>query len=961
MVVAASGRAVRIAGRAREQDLLREALARSVQGSPCTVLVHGEAGVGKTWLVGSVADRSGAAGHAVLLARCLRFGAGASPYLPFVSAFERWLAEGHCAEGLDLAPLYGGEGSASGTGPRVIDRAVARLAEDGPVVLVVDDLQWADVSSMDALAYLIAGRRPQPLALLVTYRDEGIPDGHVLHGWVADMVRMPGVIDMPLTRLSVDETTQQLRDLWGVTPSERLVEEVWTRSAGNALLTELLARDVDPHADELPADLPDALRSALLARWHSLGAPGRAVSQVLAVSGRPVDPTVLAEVAGTTGLRAEVVSAALHEAATAGVVETERVGLVWFRHPLLSEVLYATLLPEEARKLHLAFARALSTGDQGVRAHTDRALHYAGAEMYDESFEDCLLAAGEAQAETALPEAAVLLRQACDLWEHVSPELRSRHGSLPALLAESAQISRLSGDQGGAQEQLERALARVDEAEDPLTAARIVRLAAHVAFTAGSSPAAAAAKMRRAVELSGADPDSEEHALSLADLADAELWLGEHARATEHAEAAVAVADRVGDPATRSYALGALASVVVGSDEAEDRARESLRLARSVGRHEYACLAAIALYNVLDNQGRFDEAVDLLLEEYALDVRYSSLTAQLGVYAATGMIPLGRFTEARRIVREALASRPGGILGMQVREAAVVLALRTGDLDEAESHLHRLRELSEHFEDRVGMHGPGVQVEYLLARGRADEALRVLERTIGPHAVLEPKYADTLLLWGARAATALPVARRRAALEHLVALRDASPVPAFADGDRDPAQRAVEALFAAESARCLGSADEPDQWRTAIPLADAAHLRYVATEARLRLAEALLARHDRREAIDLLRQVETMAQQMAATRLAQDVAALSRSARVPLDEPPVADSQPAELRGLTRRELEVLAHLVAGRSNAEIGEVLFISAKTVSVHVSNLMRKTGTTNRMQAAAWARRTGVIAAP
>ena len=146
MAAAEWGGAARIAGRAREQELLRQVVGGSVHGVPCTVLVHGEAGVGKTRLVTSVAERSRASGHSVLWARCLRFGAGSSPYLPFISAFEGWLAEGHPDEGLDLTPLYGGSGATTAARAlHVIDRAVAHLAEQGPVVLAVDDLQWADV------------------------------------------------------------------------------------------------------------------------------------------------------------------------------------------------------------------------------------------------------------------------------------------------------------------------------------------------------------------------------------------------------------------------------------------------------------------------------------------------------------------------------------------------------------------------------------------------------------------------------------------------------------------------------------------------------------------------------------------------------------------------------------------------------------------------------------------------
>jgi DNA-binding CsgD family transcriptional regulator/tetratricopeptide (TPR) repeat protein len=922
------------------------------------VLVHGEAGVGKTLLVSSVADRARASGHTVLFARCLRFGAGASPYLPFVSAFEGWLADGHSNAGLDLGPLYGDrDGAAPVSALHVIDRAVAHLAEQGPVVIVVDDLQWADTSSLDALAYLIAGRRPQPVALLVTYRDVGVPDGHALWGWLADMVRLPGVVDLPLDRLTLEETAEQLTQLRGKPPATRLLHEVWERSGGNAYLTELLARDVDPAADTLPADIPDALRTALLARWHSLTPRAREVTQVLATSGRPVDPAVLAQVTGGAD-----VAAALHEAGEAGVVELEPGGLVWFRHPLLSDVLYSTLLAAEARNLHAAFVRVLAADPSDLRSRTDLALHYAGAGMYDESFEMCLAAAAEAAEARAHPEASVLLRRACDLWPDVSEAVRSPHGSLAALLSESAQSLRNSGDLTGALEQLDRALTLLDQEQDPLVAARVFRLRAQRSFSEGGRAGPSLAGMRRAVEISAAFPDSEEHALALADLADAELWLGESAAAAAHAQQAAEVADRSGDPATRCYALSTLANARMDAAGAEELGRESLRLAREADcDDEYVSMASISLYNVLDNQGRLEAAVDVLLQAYANGLRYSTLTVLLGVYAASGMLPLGRLQEARAILRDVLAIRPAGIAGLQARETAVVIGVRTGDLDEATTHLQWLREMADHFEDFAGMHGPGVWAEYLLATGRPREALDVLERTIEAHSRVEPKYGDTLLLWAARAASALPRSQRRPVLDRVHGLRARCPVPAFAGGDRDPVQRAVEGLHAAEVARCLSDPDEAQRWRAAIRLADAAGLRFVAAEARLRLAEALLVVRNRREAAALLREAHATAEEMGALRLRDEVAEVAASARIALDEPVVpeqADGHHAGIGdGLTQREKEVLAHLVAGRTNGEIAGSLFISEKTVSVHVSNLLRKTGTSSRVEAAAWARRSGV----
>jgi DNA-binding CsgD family transcriptional regulator/tetratricopeptide (TPR) repeat protein len=926
------------------------------------VLVHGEPGVGKTLLAGSVADRARASGHTVLFARCLRFGAGASPYLPFLSAFEGWVGEGHTDAGLDLGPLYGDhDGAAPVSALHVIDRAIAHLAEQAPVVLVVDDLQWADVSSLDALAYLIAGRRRQPVALLVTYRDVGLPDGHPLWGWLADMLRLPGVVDLPLDRLTLEETAEQLTALWGKPPATRLLHEVWERSGGNAYLTELLARDVDPAADALPADIPDALRTALLARWHSLTPRAREVTQVLAIAGRPVDPGVLAEVTGGVD-----VSTALHEAGEAGVVEREPGGLIWFRHPLLADVLDSTLLPAEARDLHAAFVRVLAADPDPLRSRTDLALHYAGAGMYDESFEMCLTAAAEAAAAHRHPEASVLLRQACDLWPDVSEAVRSPHGSLAALLTESAESMRQAGDLTGALEQLDRAMTLLDEEQDPLVAARVFRLHAQRSFIEGGRVGPSLLGMRRAVELSAAVPDSEEHALALADLADAELWLGESAAAAAHAQQAAEVADRSGDPATRSYALSTLANVRVDADGAEELGWESLRLAREADRDEYVSQASISLYNVLDNQGRLEAAVDVLLQAYARGSSYSTLTVLLGVYAASGMLPLGRLREARVILRDVLAIRPAGITGLQARETAVVIGVRTGDLEEAATHLHWLREMADHFEDFPGMHGPGVWAEYLLATGRPREALDVLERTIEVHSTVEPKYGDTLLLWAARAASGLPRSQRRPVLDRIHELRARCPVPAFAGGDRDPVQRAVEALHTAEVARCLVDPEETDRWRAAIPLADAAGLRFVAAEARLRLAEALLVVRNRREGAALLREAHARAEEMGAMRLRDEVTAVAASARVTLEEPVVpapgnGHGSAAELQGgLTQREREVLAHLVAGRSNGEIASSLFISEKTVSVHVSNLLRKTGTSSRVEAAAWARRSGLAGA-
>jgi len=921
--------------------------------------VHGEPGVGKTRLVTAMTEHARLAGHAVLWGRCLRFGAASSPYLPFISAFEGRLADGPPIEGLDLEVLYGGVGAAEPMprGLHVVDRALARLAEERPVVLVIDDLQWADTSSLDTLAYLIAGMRRQPLAILVTYRDTGLPDGHPLHSWVADMLRLPGVWEVALGRLDEGETAEQLEHLLGGRPAPALVNQVWERSGGNPYLTELLAGDLEPGTDVLPEDIPGALRSALTAQWHALEPDARQATQVLAVAGRPTDPEVLAGVLPDLD-----VDGALHRAEVGGVVERDRDGGIWFRHPLLADVLYATLLPDEVRRLHRAFVEVLSDGvasSGGLRAaRGDLALHYTGAGMLGEAFESSLAASEEAARAGALPEAVVLLQQATDLWPDVEPEVRDGQGSLPVLLAKLAERACVAGDVQVALEATERAHALVDEAEDPVLAARVLRLRVQMRHAAGLILGPPVAEVRRAAALASTAPDSEDYALCLADLAEHLEWSGDVDEARRTADEAVAVADRSGDPGARAYALAALANVRSEDLESENLAREAGRLAAAAGRLDLAGGAAIVLANVLETQGRFSEAADALAEA-AERCQGPGLHGLLGTYAASFMLPLGRLREARAILRDVLASRPRGIEGIQARGAALVVAVRTGDLDEARLHVERLREMAPEFDIHIGMHGPGALAEYLLAVGRPQEALDLLERTIERHSVAEPKYGDGLLLWAARAAAALPSSRRRPALERVRAARDRCPVPAFVGQERDPAQRAVRALYAAELARCLGEPDAAERWREAIALTDQAGLRFVAAEGRLRLAEVLLTARNRREGAVLLREAFTMAGAMGADRLRDEVVSVAVAARVGLDAPAVPAQVAADGHGLTDREREVLGHLVAGRSYAEIAEALVISQKTVSVHVSNLLRKTGTSSRVEAAAWARRSGAVA--
>ncbi len=260
--------------------------------------------------------------------------------------------------------------------------------------------------------------------------------------------------------------------------------------------------------------------------------------------------------------------------------------------------------------------------------------------------------------------------------------------------------------------------------------------------------------------------------------------------------------------------------------------------------------------------------------------------------------------------------------------------------------------------------------EVLLAQDDPAGAFELVERVLPVNAV-DPRVVDELMVWGARAAADLverasddrdqtAVQTHREALTRLVKTRATLPGIAFQpSGPDDTVQVARAALFAAESGRADGVEDQISPWREAVAACAEAGLGWEQQVSSWRLASALIeSGASGGEAAALLRGVHDYAVQQGATPLQTRVEELAASARISLTSPrvPASDAVPAAFTGLTARETEVLAHLVANRTNAEIAEALFISEKTVSVHVSNLLRKTDTGSRREVAALARRVG-----
>ncbi|MEV0798387.1 AAA family ATPase [Kribbella sp. NPDC050281] len=671
-------------GRDREQALLARALRSAAEGSPRALFVHGEAGVGKTRLV---RDACQASQLRTAWGSCVRFAGAEVPYTPIAGVLQDWLNSAGPTErdevlaGADelaaLLPSIGfGTAIAGGRLVPLVDLVISRLTDRRPTVVVVDDLQWADAASLDVLAYLIAGFRNQPLALIATCRDEARSEGHPLHDWLADMRRMPSFEEIHLERLDLESTADQIAGLTRHPRDLELAARVQAMSDGNPYLTELLVRDL-PNPQTTPVAVPDALREALIAQWNRLSRESRDLTRLLAAAGRPVPLAVLTRVAGEHGINPEYVTDCLTEAETHGVIESTS-GTPWFRHPLIADILYDGLPPTAAGKVHATYVRVLEATPDAAAADLAAHSHLAG--RTDDAFRWSLQAADESARLHAAAEEAIHLRRACDLWASVSVR-GSTPDRIQLLRRTSAAYSRI-GEPGEAVALLDRALTLVDREAEPLLASAILTSRSRARSRDGAPSDLADAQA--AVDLGSSDPDSPEYAMALAE--------------TMHAQQAVEVAERSGseDALTRALGKRAAATYLRNPSDALADATRAAQLALSHGNLRDLQDATVGRLNALIQLGRYDEFLQEGVTAYwhLTDGGAGKSCHALVFLLIEGLLDSGRWDEARAMVRTALAARCSGITGAGVRVAAALLAARSGQDAEAELHLARAGELA---------------------------------------------------------------------------------------------------------------------------------------------------------------------------------------------------------------------------------------------------------------------------
>jgi DNA-binding CsgD family transcriptional regulator/tetratricopeptide (TPR) repeat protein len=772
-----------------------------------------------------------------------------------------------------------------------------------------------------------------------------------------------------MARLDKLQTGAQLVGILGEAPTTDLVDAVFARSEGNPFFTEELLAAIRAGSLQLPATLGDLLRG----RVQALPVPARHALRVVAVGGRRVPHQLLAAVASLSEAQLD---RALR-AAVANQLLVTRPGQDGYdvRHALLREVVDADLLPGERARLHAGYARALTErpeladGPPAVAA-AELAAHWDAAGEPTRALPAKVGAGLAAERAHAFPEAQRQYERALQLWERVPDPGRAAGLDRVELLTKAADAAGFADRTQRALVLLTTALEELDPNDGPVRAALLHMRLGGQRWIVGDEPACLAA-LEEAVRILPAEP-SPERARVLAAYAQWLMMAGRDRDAVRRAEEALGVARTVGARAEEGHALDILGSCTGNIDYLE----EARRIAEEEGNAEGIARAYLNLGATLSQDGRIREALAVSRRGLAVAREHglARMESVLAASVALNLFDLGDWRESDRVVVEGLGRAAMGASRLHLIKG--MLELGRGDFPAAREHLELARRLNPSPHEAAWP--LEILAELALWESRYDDARDAIAQLVSAVELFDPEvdpspldsagiYALGLrveadcaeLARAARSAAGVDKARRRAGPLHATLLATTVPtadgcgawVPCFA------------ALEEAEWSRLIGRPD-PQLWQRAAESWERLQVPYRAAYARFREAEALLAaKAPRARAEPVLRGAHQTAVTLGATPLRREIQLLAQRGRLRLEEPVAAvvaaevPPSPAASFGLTRREAEVLVLVAAGRTNRQIGQELFITEKTASVHVSRILAKLGVAGRGEVAAVAHRLGL----
>ena len=805
--------------------------------------------------------------------------------------------------------------------------------------MVLEDIHWADESTRHLLRFGARALTDAPVMILASYRTDELTRRHPLRPFLAEIGRLPGSVRVDVPNLDRAEVAELLTRLMERPPSQRGGRHGVPAQRGRALLRG----GAGPGRLRGCVDMPDTLRDALNVRVQNLSEEAQHVVELAAVAGNRVEHDLLAAAAGGGTLQLEQ---GLREAIDAAVLTTDETGY-GFRHALLREVVHDDLLPGQHARLHATFAALLEEHPELVNPRTaplEIAHHWSAAHEVSKAFAWSITAARSGAA--AYHEALKMYERALDLWDRVDDPVAIA-GSRASVLKQAASAASNAGEQ-------ERALALVnaslDEAGPDTTAEeRITALMLKASLLAGLLRPSVVEPMREAMALLPEDADPVLRGRVLESLARRLLLSGEVREGVSTARAAVAASTGTGSASAESHARNSLATGLAAiGEEAEAQVEWKRAGVLALGSTKTELRFFINYSDALNLTGRYSDAVNQALAGIEL-ARERGLERSIGCMlagnAAEPLIALGQWSRAAAMIERAVELDPPPHHMAHLRLLQAWLRIWRGELDEADVILAEFRPLvtRDNSAPQYVSQIIRADAEHAMAVGDPERAWRNVSVFLDSWDRYHGAYAYPVLAVAATAARALDVAEG--------GTERADRVAEFLE--RRALRINIRPLWAPLITAEL--ADTADGWRGALAelsaLPGPAHLRPYAG---LRLAQHLVAARERTEARDVLAAAGQQAAALGARLLTDRLGALAQRAGLS----PAAEAPASPLAALTPREIEVLRLVAAGNSNGEIGSALFISTKTASVHVSNILAKLGVSGRGEAAALAYRLGLV---
>ena len=959
------------------------------------VVVAGDAGVGKSRLVAELRAHADDAGWHVLLGHCLDFGDSALPYLPFSEIFGRLqaqsaaLADAVARVHPAVRRLMPGRRVTTDAEPRAAqptDRAdlfeavhasLEQLGEDSPVLVIVEDLHWADQSTRDMLTFLFTRRFTAPVAVVVTYRSDDLHRRHPLRGSVAQWSRLPGVVRLPLEPLSDQHVHSLVHALHPAPLTERDVQGIVTRAEGNAFFTEELVGAADRDDPTLPDDLADLL----LLRIDQLGDDEKLAVRAASAAGRRVSHELLTRV---VGLSSAALDQALRAAVDGYVLVPAGGDSYAFRHALLGEVVYDDLLPGERVRLHRAYTEAFSGGGVTSTA-AEVARHARASHDVPTAIQASIEAGDEAMSVGGPDEAAHHYQVALGLLADPHPSDSGQSGTPPPdrpvglsalvdLSIKASEAVAVAGQPLRSVQLLREQVNQLGDALEPHDRARLLLALATAALVIDTDfdPLDVTSQLLDAVP---AEPPTSLRARVLSAHARALTGRGRDDEVLRFASEALAHAQEL-----------RLQSVVADARTTMSRLDEQ---------HEDPDASRKALAEIVDQARADNDIVSELRGRHSLG----------GIFFEAGQIDEAHAAYREATARAATLGRPWAPYALDSRALAGLTAYVVGDWDEAsrlvdvtgeappppaeatlasvamavaagrgDRHaLDRFARLSTWWDadGMLAIISGGAAIDLHSDAGDLDAALAAPDHVTAVVRQLWQAdwfFAEVRLAGLAIGQLATHAAQASAAERHTLAARGTRLAETAAEtmvhaqrhfSAIGPEGRAWAARVEAEMLRLswVTGDDPPEQdvlvksWENAVAGFEAFGHRFETARSQARLAAVLRASGRPAEARPVADAARAVAKQLEAGPLLSELLRLGATA------PRAAETSRRDQQ-LTPREGEILALVAQGKSNGEIARQLYISAKTVSVHVSNILAKLGAGGRTEAAALARRDGLL---